>query len=183
MYLPNKFVVFIQSPNCFLLFVTSWTVARLLCHPLSLRICSNSCLLSHMILSNYLILCYPLLLPSIFPSIMVFSNVSALCIRWPNIGTSVLASVLSMNIQDWFPSGLTGMISLLTKGLKSLLQHHRSKASILWFSAVFMVQLSHPYMTTGKLGLLGPLLAKWCVCFLIYNLGLPQLSFQGARVF
>ena len=100
------------------------------------RICSNSCPLNHVTISKHLILCYPLLLlPSIFPSIMVFSNVSALCIRWPSIGTSALASVLSMNIQNWFPSGLTGMISLLTKGLKSLLQHHRSKASILWFSA------------------------------------------------
>ena len=136
MYVPNKFVVFIQSPNCFLLFVTSWTAARLLCPPLSLRICSNSCPLSHVMLSKHLILCYPLLLlPSIFPSIVVFSSVSALCIRWPSIGTSALASVLSMNIQNWFPSGLTDMISLLTKGLKSLLQHHRQKVSILWFSA------------------------------------------------
>ena len=138
MYLLNKFVVFIQSPNCFLLFMTSWTVARLLCPPLSLRICSNSCPLSHVILSEHLILCYLLLLlPSIFPSIMVFSNVLALCIRWPSIGTSALASVLSMNIQDWFPSVLTGMISFLTEWLRGLLQHHRSKASILWYSAFF----------------------------------------------
>ena len=68
-----------------------------------------------------------------------------------SIGASAWASVLSMNIQDWFPLRLTGLISLESKGLlKSLLQHHSSKASILWHSAFFTVQLSHPYMTTGK---------------------------------
>ena len=61
-----------------------------------------------------------------------------------------LASVLPMNIQNWFPLGSTGLISLQSKGLSSLLQHHSSKASILWDSAFFMVQLSHPYMTTRK---------------------------------
>ena len=71
-----------------------------------------------------------------------------------SIGVSAstsVTSVLPMNIQDWFPLGWTGWISLQSKGLKSLLQHHSSKASILWHSAFFMVQLSHPYMTTGKL--------------------------------
>ena len=67
-----------------------------------------------------------------------------------NIGASASASVLPMNIQDWSPIRLTGLISLLSKGLKSLLQCHNSKASILWHSAFFMVQLSHPYMTPGK---------------------------------
>ena len=61
-----------------------------------------------------------------------------------------LASVLPMNIQDWFPLGWTGWISLKSKRLKSLLQHHSSKASILWCSAFFILQFSHPYMTTGK---------------------------------
>ena len=104
-------------------------------------------------LSNHLILCQPLfLLPSIFPSIMVFSNESAFWIKYQSIGASVSASVLPMNIQGWFPLGLTGLISWLPKEtLKSLLQHHNSKASILWHSAFFTVQLSHPYMTTGKL--------------------------------
>ena len=80
-----------------------------------------------------------------------------------SIGVLASASVLPMNIQDWFPLGLTGWISLQPKGLsKSLLQHHSSKASILWHSAFFIVQLSHPYMTTGKtiLWLDGPLSAK-----------------------
>ena len=68
--------------------------------------------------SNHLILCHPLLLlPSVFPSIRVFSKESALCIRWPSIGVSASASVLSMNIQDWFPLELTGWISLQSKGL------------------------------------------------------------------
>ena len=60
------------------------------------------------------------------------------------------ASILPMNIQGWFPLGLAGLISLQSKGLLSLLQHHSWKASILWLSAFFMVQLAHPYMTTGK---------------------------------
>ena len=67
-----------------------------------------------------------------------------------SIGDSASASVLPVNIQDWLPLGLTGFISLLFKGIKSLLQHHSSKTSILWCSAFFIVQLSHPYMTTGK---------------------------------
>ena len=67
-----------------------------------------------------------------------------------HIGTSASASVLPINIQDWFPLGLTGWISLQSKGLSSLLQHHSSKASILWCSAFFIVQLSHLYMITGK---------------------------------
>ena len=67
-----------------------------------------------------------------------------------SIGDSASASVLPMNIQDWSPLGWTGWISLQSKGLKSLLQHHNSKASILRHSAFFTVQLSHPFMTTGK---------------------------------
>ena len=101
--------------------------------------------------SNHLILCHPLLLlPSVFPSIRISFSESVLRIRWPKYWVSASASVLPMNIQDWFPSGLTGWISLQSKGLSSLVQHHRSKASILWRSAFFIVQLSHPYMTTGK---------------------------------
>ena len=101
--------------------------------------------------SNYLILCHPLLLPhSIFLSIRVFSNESVLHIRWPK-GVSASASVLPMNIQDWFPLGMDWFDLLAVQGtLKSLLQHHSSKASILWCSAFFMVQLSHQYMATGE---------------------------------
>ena len=67
-----------------------------------------------------------------------------------SIGISASTSVLPMNTQDWSPLGWTGWISLQSKGLSSLLQHNSSKASILWCSAFFIVQLSHPYMTTGK---------------------------------
>ena len=67
--------------------------------------------------SNHLSLCCPLILPSIFPSIRVFSNESALCIRWPNIGVSASTSVLPMNTQDWSPLGWTGWISLQSRGL------------------------------------------------------------------
>ena len=102
--------------------------------------------------SNHLILCHPLLLlPSIFPSIRVFSNESAVCIRWPkywsfsfNISPSNEHPGLISFRMDWLDL-------LAVQGtLKSLLQHHSSKASILWHSAFFIVQLSHPYMTTGK---------------------------------
>ena len=67
-----------------------------------------------------------------------------------SIGASVLVSVLPVNIQSWFPLGLTGLISLLSKGLSRVLQQHSLKASILWHSAFFMVQLSHLFMTNGK---------------------------------
>ena len=101
--------------------------------------------------SNHLILCRPLLLlPSIFPGIRVFSNESALCIRWPkycsfsfNFSPSNEHSGLISFRMDWLDL-------LAVQGtLKSLLQHHSSKASI-WLSAFFIVQLSHPYMTTRK---------------------------------
>ena len=101
--------------------------------------------------SNHLILCHPLLLlPSIFPRIRVFSKESVLHIRCQSTGVSSSASVLPMNIQDWFPLGLTGWISFQSKGLSRVLQNYSSKASILQRSAFFTVQLSHPYMTTGK---------------------------------
>ena len=102
--------------------------------------------------SNHLILCHPLLLlPSIFPSVRIFSNESVLCISWSKYWSFSFSISLPMNIQDWFPSGLTGWISLQSKGTrKSLLKHCSTKASIFQSSAFFIVQLSHPYMTTGK---------------------------------
>ena len=109
---------------------------------------SNSCpsrWWCHLTISS----CRPLLLlPSIFPSIRVFSNESALCIMWPSIAASASVAVLPKNLQNWFPLGWTGWISLLSKGLKNLLQHHSSKASILQHSAFSLVQLSHPYITS-----------------------------------
>ena len=102
--------------------------------------------------SNHLILCHPLLLPpSILPSIRVFSNESVLRIRWPKYW-SLSFSISPSNEYSGLTSFRMGWLDLLAvQGtLKSLLQHHSSKASILHRSAFFIVQLSHPYMTTGK---------------------------------
>ena len=98
--------------------------------------------------SNHLILSRPLLrLPSVFPSKGSFPMSQLFALGGQSIGLSASISVLPMNTQDWSPLGWTGWISLQSKGL---LQHHSSKASLLWFSAFFIVQLSHPYTTTGK---------------------------------
>ena len=138
--------------SCVQLFVTPWTAA----HQNSLSITNSRSLLKLMstesvMPSNHLILYHPLLLPSIFHSIMVFSNESALCIMWPkywsftfNISPFNEHSGLISFRMDWLD------ILAVQGTLKSLLQHHSSKESILWCSAFFTVQLSHPYMTTGK---------------------------------
>ena len=122
--------------------VTPWTAALQASLPFTI---SQSLLklmsIESMMPSNHLILCCPLLLPSVFPSIRVFSN-EFFTSGSQSIGASASASVLPMNIQ--------GLTSLLSKGLSSLLQHDSSKASVLQCSAFFLVQLSHPYMTTGK---------------------------------
>ena len=133
--------------------VTPWTAA----HQASLSITNYWRLLKLMSIesvmpSNHLILCHPLLLlPSIFPSIRVFSNESVLHIRWPegwNFSFSIRRSnvysgLISFRI-DWFD------LLAIQGTLRSPLQHHSSKASILWCSAFSIVQLSHPYMTTAK---------------------------------
>ena len=100
--------------------------------------------------SNHLILCHPLLLPpSIFPSIRVFSNESVLCIRWPKYW-SFSFSISPSNEYSGFLR-IDWLDLLAGQGTpKNLPQHHNSKASVLWCSAFFIVQLSHPYMTTGK---------------------------------
>ena len=133
------------------LFVTPWTAA----HKASLSITNSGSLLKLLSIEsvmpfNHLILCCPLLLlPSIFPTIRVFSSESVLRIRWPkywsfSISPSNEYSRLSSFRMDWLnPLAVQGT-------LKSLLQHHSSKVSILRSSAFFIVQLSHPYMTTGK---------------------------------
>ena len=125
--------VSVQSFSRVWLFATPWTTA---CQAsLSITNCwslPKPISIESVMPSNHLMLCHPLLLlPSIFPRIRVFSNESALHIRWPNIGVSASASVLQMNIQDQSPLGWTIWISVQSKGLKSLLQHHSSEASIL----------------------------------------------------
>ena len=120
--------------------------------------------------SNHLILCHPLLLlPSIFPSIRVLSNESALHIRWPKYW-SFTFNISSSNEHPGLISFRMDWLDLLAVlgTLKGLLQHQSSKASILWRSAFFMVQLSHPYMATRKIIALTiwTFSAKWYLCFL-----------------
>ena len=143
----------VQSLSHVRLFATPWTVVR----QASLAITNSQSLLKlisiiSMMPANHLILCHPLLLPPpIFPSIRVFSNDSVLHIRWPkywsfnfSISPSSEYSGLISFRMDWI-----GLLAVQGT-LKSLLQHHSSKASILQLSAFLIVQLSHPYMTTGK---------------------------------
>ena len=160
--------------------------ARLACPSLTPRVCSNSCPLSqwwHPTISS----CCPLLfLPSVFLSIRVFYSKSALCIRWPNIKTSASASVLPMNIQGWFPLGLTGLLSLLSKWLSRVFsittaQNHQFFGA----QSSFMVQLSHLYMATGKTIALTVWTFVGKVMFLLFNTLSKFLKFffQGASVF
>ena len=168
------------------LFVIPWTAAQQASQSFTiswslLKLMSTKSVMP----SNHLIFCHPLLLlPSTFPSIRVFSNESALCIKWPKYWSfsisppSEYSGLISFRI-DWFD------LLAVQRTLKSLLQHHSSKASILQHSAFFTVQLSHPYMTTGKtkLWLCGLLLAEWSLCFLICCLGWILLFFKGASIF
>ena len=102
--------------------------------------------------SNHLILCHPLLLPpSIFPNIRVFSNESVLHIRWPKYWSFIFSTSPSREYSGLISFRMDWLDLLaVQRTLKSLLQHHSSKASVLWCQALFIVQLSHPYMTTGK---------------------------------
>ena len=134
--------------------------SRLLCPSATLGVCSNSDTLGliyigrhiHWGHSHHLILYRPLLLlPSIFSSIRVFSNQSVLHIRWPKYGSFSFSISPSKVYSGLIFFSIDWLDLLAVQGtLKSLLQHHSSKASIIWLSAFFIVQLSHPYMTTGK---------------------------------
>ena len=143
---------------------TPWTAA---CQA-SLSINNSQSLLKLMSIesvmpSNHLILCWPLLLlPSIFTSIRVFSNDSVLRIKWPKYWSFSFSISSSKEYSGLISFRMDWLDLLAVQGtLKSILQHHSSKASILWCSAFFTVQLSHPYMTTGKtIALTRPLLAK-----------------------
>ena len=165
----------VQSLSCARLFATPWTAAR----QASLSITNSQSLLKLTSIesvtpSNHLIFCHPLLLlPSIFPSIRVFSNESILCIRWPN-NWSFSFSIIPSNEYSGLISFRNDWLDLLAvRGtLKSLLQHHSSKASVLQRSAFFIVQLSHPYMTTGKT----IALTRWTFVGKIMSLLLNMLS-------
>ena len=142
----------VQSLSWVQLFVTPWAAAR----QASLSITNSQSLLKLMSIelvmpSNHLILCRPLLLPSIFPRIRIFSSESVLLIRWPKYWSFSLSISPSNEYSGLISFRMDWLDLLAVQGtLKSLLQHHSSKASIPWCSAFFMVQLSHPYMTTGK---------------------------------
>ena len=150
------FIFLLQSLSHVWLFATSWTAA---CQA-SLSFTISQSLLKIMstesvMPSNHLVLCHLLLLlPSIFPSIQVFSNESVLHIRWPKYWSfsfsispsNKYSGLISLRI-DWFD------LLAVQETLKSLLQHHSSEASILRHSAFFMVQLSHPYITIGRIAL------------------------------
>ena len=166
----------IQSLSCDRLFVTPWTTT----HQASLSITNSWSLLKLMSIesvmpSNHLIFCCPLLLPpSVFPSIRFFSSESVLCIRWPKYW-SFSFSISPSNEYSGLISflGLTGFDLLTVQGtLQSLLQDHNLKASILWHSAFFIVQLSHPYMTTGKtialtiFSFVGKVMSLLFICYL-----------------
>ena len=135
-----------------LLFATLWTLA---CQA-SLSITNSQSFLKFMsiksvMLSNHLILCHPLLLPSIFPSIRVFSSESVLHIRWPMYWSFSFSISPSNEYSRLISIRIDWLDLLAVQGtLKSLFQHHSSKASTFWHSAFFIVQLSHLYMTTGK---------------------------------
>ena len=124
--------------------------------------------------SNHLILCHPLLLlPSIFPSIRVFSNESVFCIRWPKYWSFSFSISPSNEYSGLISFRMDSMDLLAVQGtLKSLLQHHSSKASILRCSAFFIVQLPHPYMTTGKT----IALTRWTFVGQVMSLLLNMLS-------
>ena len=142
----------VQLLSCTQHFVTLWTAA---CQA-SLSITNSWRLFKHISIelvmpSNHLILCSPLLLlPSIFSSIRVFSNESALRISGQSIGVSASTSVLPMNTQDWSPLGWTGWISLQSKGLSRVFSYTTVQNYQFFRTAFFIVQLLHPYLTTAK---------------------------------
>ena len=136
--------------------------------------------------SSHLILCHPLLLPSIFPSIRVFSNESALHIRWPKYWSFSFIISPSNEYSGLISFRMDWLDILAVQGtLKSLVQHHSSIASILWHSAFFIIQLSHPYMTTAKT----TALTRWTFVGKVMSLLFNMLSrlvitfFQGASIF
>ena len=131
--------------------------------------------------SSHLILCHPLLLPpSIFPSTRIFSKESALCIRWPKYWSFSFSTSPSNEHSGLISLRMDWLDLLAVQGtLKSLLQHHTSKASILRHSVFFTVQLSHPYMTTGKT----IALTRWTFVGKVMSLLFNMLSWQGVSIF
>ena len=181
------YVVVVRLLSRVWLFATPWTAA----HQASLAFTVSWSLLKLMSIesvmpSNYLILYYPLLLlPSIFPSIRVFSSESALYIKWPKYWSSVSASVLPVNVQDWFPLEVTGLSSLQSKGLSVRVFSSTQFRSINSSMLSLLYGLSHLYTTTGKT----IALTKHTFVGRVMSLPFDTLSrfviafFQGASIF
>ena len=148
----SQFMAFINSVLSFSpvwLFETPWTAAR----QASLSITNSQSLLKFISIesvmpSNHLIFCHPLLLPSVFPSIRVFSRESILCIQ--SIGASTSASVLPVSIHNWFSLGLTNLISFQSKGLSRVFSNTTVEKYQLFSTQLSLWSNSHPYMTNGK---------------------------------
>ena len=176
---PRPIAVVLQSFSCVWHFGTPRTAAHQASLSFTIFWSLHKLMLTESVMpSNHLILSRPFfLLPLIFPSIRVFSNELALLIRWPKYWSFSISpfnkysGLISFRI-DWFD------LPAVQGTLKSLLQHHNSKALILQCSAFFMVQLSHPYITTGKTTALTiwTFVSNWCLCFLIHCLGLSNLD-------
>ena len=165
----------VKSLSRIKLFVIAWTAAR----QAFLSIINSQSLLKLMSIesvmpSNHLIFCHPLLLlPSIFPSISVFSNELALSVRWSKYWSFSFSISPSNEYSGLISFRMDWLDLLAVQGtLKSFLQHHSSKASILWRSAFFIVQLSYPYMTTGKT----IALTRWTLVGKVMSLLLNMLS-------
>ena len=166
----------VQSLSPVQLFMTPWPAA----HQASLSFTNSRSLLKQCPSSRW---CHPTISSSVgplsshiqpFPASGSFQMSQFFPSSGQSIGVSTSTSVLAMNIQDWFPLGWTDRISLQSRGTFKSLQHHSSKVSILWCSAFFIIQLSHPYMTTGKSIALNRwtfvskvmyLLLIWCLCW------------------
>ena len=158
------------------LFATPWIAA----HQASLSFIISQSLLQLISIesvmpSNHLIFCCPpLLLPSVFPSIRVFSNESALHIRWPKFGVSASASVLPMNTQDWSPLEWTGWISLQSNGFSRVFSNTTVQKPQFFSAQLSSQSNSHIHtwpLEKPKPWLDGPLWTRWCLCFLICYLG------------
>ena len=144
---------FVQLPRSVRLFATPWTAAHQAYLSLTISWSLPKFMSIELVMaSNHLILCCTFLLPSIFPSIRVFSNESVLCIKWPKYWSFNFSNRPSNEYSGLISFRMDWLDLLAVQGtLMSLLQQHNSKASVLWRSAFFIVQLSRPYMTTEKL--------------------------------